>query len=282
MRNLIDFLFGHVHWLVFIALEVVSFMLLFSSGGYQSSVYLTTANTFVGKIYEHTNNVVSFLNLHEVNQSLEAENVVLRKRIAELEENLHQNVSDSSDLATLKLPEYEFVGARVVKATLHRPNNLITINKGKDDGVRPEMGVVCSKGVVGVVYIVSDHYSVLLPLLNLSSKTSCRINGSEYFGTMEWRRGAVDEAFVTGIPRHAKVSEGDIIETNGYSDIFPPGIPIGKVCDIESSVDGMSYILKIKLFTDFSNLQNVSIITNYSNSERRGLEEKAESLTTDD
>ncbi|MBQ8737108.1 MAG: hypothetical protein IJY78_04700 [Bacteroidaceae bacterium] len=64
MRNLIDFLFGHVHWLVFIALEVVSFMLLFSSGGYQGSVYLTTANTFVGKIYEHTNNVVSFLNLH--------------------------------------------------------------------------------------------------------------------------------------------------------------------------------------------------------------------------
>lgn len=279
MRNLIDFLIGHVHWLVFFALEVVSFTLLFSSGGYQGSVYFTTANNVVGKVYEYTNEMVSFFSLHEVNQSLEAENVNLRQRIAALEDAMHQQGADSTKIELLRLPEYQFVGARVVKATLHRANNLITINKGKADGVRPEMGVVCTKGVVGVVYLVSDHYSVVLPLLNLKSKTSCRIKGSVHFGTMEWQRGAVDEAFVTGIPRHAKVSVGDIVETNGYSDIFPPGIPIGKICNIESSVDGMSYLLKVKLFTDFNSLQNVSIITNYAHSERRIIEAKADSMT---
>lgn len=280
MSSLIDFLRKYLYWLVFLVLETVSLVALFHAGGYQESAYLTTANAVVGGVYSFTSSVASYLDLQTVNRQLEADNEELRKRLDALERKLRDMGTDSADICRIVQPEYEFVSAHVVNATLHRNNNLITIDKGEADGIRPEMGVVCSRGVVGVVYLTTAHYSVVIPLLNLSSKVSCRLRGSEHFGTMQWRRGAVDVSYVAGVPRHAKVKRGEIVETNGFSDIFPQGIPIGRVADFGDSADGMSYMLRVHLFTDFKTLRNVSVITNYSNPERRELECKADSLMT--
>ncbi len=278
MRNLIDFLRKYLYWFVFVLLETVSLVTLFNAGGYQECTYLTTANTVVGTIYSFTSSVTSYLDLQTVNRQLEADNEELRKRVNGLERKLREMSSDSMVVGNISLPDYEFVSAHVVNSTLHRNNNLITIDKGEADGIRPEMGVVCSRGVVGVVFLTSQHYSVVIPLLNISSKVSCRLRGSEHFGTMQWRRGAVDVSYVAGIPRHAKVRRGEIVETNGFSDIFPSGIPIGRVIDFGDSADGMSYMLRVYLFADFKTLRNVSVITNYSKPERRELEGRADSL----
>ncbi|MCM1311702.1 MAG: rod shape-determining protein MreC [Bacteroides sp.] len=278
MRNLIDFLRKYLYWFVFLVLETVSLVTLFHAGGYQESAWLTTANTVVGSVYSFTSSITSYLDLQTVNRQLEADNEELRKRLDVLERRLQD--TDTVVLNKILPPEYEFVGAHVVNSTLHRNNNLITIDKGEADGIRPEMGVVCSRGVVGVVYLTSDHYSVVIPLLNTSSKVSCRLRGSEHFGTMQWQRGAVDISYVAGVPRHAKVKRGEVVETNGFSDIFPPGVPIGRVTDFGDSADGMSYRLRVHLFADFKTLRNVSVITNYSKPERRELEYKADSLMT--
>ena len=178
--------------------------------------------------------------------------------------------------------KYHTIPAQVVNSTLHKANNLITINKGEADGIRPEMGVICSQGIVGIVYMTSLHYSIVMPLLNVNSKVSCRLRNSEYFGSLIWQRGYADIAYATSIPRHAKVKKNDIVETNGYSDVFPAGLPIGMVLGIDDSADGMSYLLKVKLFANFPTLRNVSVITNYRSSERRLLEEQAEDITKQD
>ncbi len=280
MRNLIDSLRKYLYWFVFLVLETISLVALFHAGGYQESAYLTTANTVVGSVYSFTSSITSYLDLQSVNRQLEADNEELRKKLNALEHKLQDMDTDSVAVSNILLPEYEFVGAHVVNATLHRNNNLITIDKGEADGIQPEMGVICSQGVVGVVYLTSRHYSVVIPLLNLTSKVSCRLRGSEHFGTMQWRRGAVDVSYVAGVPRHAKVKRGEIVETNGFSDIFPPGIPIGHVADFGDSADGMSYMLRVHLFTDFKTLRNVSVITNYSKPERKELEHRADSLMT--
>jgi rod shape-determining protein MreC len=171
--------------------------------------------------------------------------------------------------------KYDLVHAQVINGTLHKSNNLLTINKGEADGIRPEMGVVCSQGVVGIVYMTSEHYSIVMPILHVNSKISCRLRNSEYFGSLIWQRGYADIAYVTSIPRHAEVAPKDIVETNGFSDIFPPGLPIGMVHRINDSTDGISYMLRVKLFTNFTTLRNVSVITNYQSAERRQLEETA-------
>lgn len=280
MRNLVDFLLRYKHWLLFIALEVFSFIIFFRFNGYQGSVYFTTANDVVGGIYSFTSKVTSYINLQTVNEGLEADNVRLHDRIGQLEEQLSKMNADSMKIANLS-DKYNLVHAQIVNSSLHRDNNMITIDKGEADGIHPEMAVVCSSGIVGITYLTSAHYSIVIPLLNTKSRISCRLRNTNYFGTLQWQRGAVNISYVTGVPRHAKVKEGEVVETNGYSDIFPPGIPIGQVTKITDSTDGMAYKLRVVLYTNFSTLRNVSVITNYTKPERKNLEQLADSLTQD-
>lgn len=279
MRALIDFLVNGKHWFLFILLEVVSLVLLFSWNGYQRSVYFTTANDVVGSAYNVISSVTSYMNLGSDNKLLEEKNQQLYREISQLRKQIAEAKLDSVHPHGLPT-RYNIVNAQVVNTTVHKSNNLITIDKGEADGIRPEMGVVSSQGVVGVVYMTSKHYSIVLPLLNVHSKVSCRLRKSDYFGTLTWHRGTPLCTYATGIPRHAKVKRGNIVETNGFSDIFPPGLPIGAVAKVGDSSDGMSYMLTVKLFTDFSTLRNVSVITDYTHAERRVLEEKADSLNT--
>lgn len=280
MKNLIDFFVNYKHWFVFALLEVISLVMLFSYNGYQKSVYFTTANGIVGNAYSAISSVSSYLDLKDVNSKLEIENEELRKQLIGMEQKLAEMGVDSLQIKDLSA-QYNMVNALVVSNSIHRSTNLITINKGEADGIRPEMGVVCSSGVVGIVYMTSAHYSIVIPLISIHSHISCRVKGSEYFGTLTWKRGSSVIAYASGFPLHAKFKKGEFIETNGYSDIFPPGIPIGKIMQIMHSEDGMSFMFKVQLCASFSNLRTVSVITNYIAPERKILEQTADSLNID-
>lgn len=277
MRNLLDFIIRRSHWFVFLILEAFSLVMLFRFNNYQGSVYFTSANYVVGSIMKLSSDIASYLDLQTVNEGLNRDNVRLRDRVARLEAQLDSLSADTTRMHSAGTG-LKYVDAKVVGATLHKNNNLMTIDKGRADGVGPEMGVVCSSGVVGIVYMSSDHYSIVVPLLNVKSSVSCRVKNTRYFGSLSWERGAVNIAYVTDVPRHAGVKRGEIVETSGYSAVFPVGIPIGQVLNVQDASDGQAYRLRIKLFTDFATLQNVSVITNYRNSEREALEHKADSL----
>ena len=140
------------------------------------------------------------------------------------------------------------------------------------------MGVICSSGAVGIVYLTSAHYSIVMPLINVKSKISCSLKHHNAFGTMEWKFGDIRSAYMTGIPLHIPIDKDEIVETNGFSDIFPSGIPIGTVESTEQSTDGLAYTIKIRLAVDFASVRNVSVITNYNHAEKTRLEFQADSL----
>jgi rod shape-determining protein MreC len=169
----------------------------------------------------------------------------------------------------------------VVANTIDKRNNLITIDRGESDGVERDMGVACGNGVVGVVYLTSAHYAVVIPVLNVtSSRISCAIRGRGYFGYLQWYGGDPSVAYVEDIPRHARFKRGDWIETSGYSAIFPPGILVGKIEKIYNSTDGLSYRLKVRLSTDFACLRDVAVISDKTIGERlRLLEQVKDSIT---
>ena len=278
MGNLLEFLIRYKYWLVFLLLEAVSLVFIFRFNSYQGSVYLTSANAVSGTYYSAVSEMASYLDLKGVNRQLSSDNVRLLQRVSQLEGVLDSLAVDSLSYDGVE-GKYNLVDAEVVNATLHRGSNLITINKGEADGVRPEMGVISSAGVVGIVVLTSNHYSIVMPLININSHVSCRLRDSEYFGTMQWEHGDAAVSYVTDIPRHADVKCGEVVETNGFSDIFPAGLPIGEVLDFKNSTDGLDYLLRVKLFVDFSTLRDVSVITDYVNEERKQLELAAESLT---
>ena len=149
---------------------------------------------------------------------------------------------------------------------------MLTIDKGRKDGVKVDMGVACGNGVVGIVYLVGEHYSVVIPALNsTSSRISCAIRGRDYFGYLHWAGGDASRAYVEDIPRHAQFRRGEWVVTSGYSSIFPPGVMVGQIEKVFNSPDGLSYRLQLKLATDFGNLRDVFVINDESVEEQSRL-----------
>lgn len=263
MRKLLDFLSKYNYWLVFILLEAISLCALFRFNGYQGSVWFTSANTVSGKVMEWQSNILAYLALGDNNRALTERNVVLEHRIAELEHQLKKLDTEHSyteQRTDSLLRSYQLLPATVVNNSVLLQDNYITINRGEADGVRPEMGVVCGTGVVGIIYLTAPHYSIVIPVLNSKSNISCRLRKSGYFGYLNWDGGNPLYAWMNDIPRYAKINTRDVIETSGFSSVFPEGLFIGKVNQVRNSKDGLSYRIKVHLGTDFARLRDVSVI----------------------
>ena len=254
MRNLLNFLLKYNHWFLFVLLEVISLTLLFRFNNYQGSAFFTSANYLAGIVYEASSQVTRYFGLTEVNKDLTTRNVELEIEVERLSQALEQYTQDTTGVANLRkeaLKDYVLYDARVVNNSITHPNNFITIDKGEADGIRPEMGVVCGNGVVGIVYLTGKHHAIVLPVLNSKSSISCKIKRTSYFGFLKWEGGSSQYAYVKDMPRHSEFSLGDTIVTSGHSAVFPAGIPVGTVDDMEDSHDGLSYLLKVKLAHSF-------------------------------
>ncbi len=271
MHNLVEFLAKYNHWFLFILLEVISMVLLFQFNNYQGSVWFTSANAVVGKVYEADAQVKSYFGLSALNADLTQRNLKLEQQVRYLQEALLDKNTDSLTMVNGQmqyLSQFGLIPAKVISSSVDRLDNLITIDKGSDDGVRKDMGVACGNGVVGVVYLVSAHYSIVIPVLNSQSNISCTIQRRGYFGYLRWKGGASDVAYVEDIPRHAHFRKHDKIVTSGYSSIFPPGVMVGEIVQVYNSKDGLSYRLKVKLSVDFGNLRDVCVINDKAMEER--------------
>lgn len=152
----------------------------------------------------------------------------------------------------------------------------MTIDKGRADGVEVDMGVACGNGVVGIVYLVGEHYSVVIPVLNASSsRISCTIRDRGYFGYLRWYGGDPSVAYIEDVPRHAKFRLGEWVVTSGFSSIFPSGVMVGRIEQAYNSSDGLSYKLKVQLSTDFSCVRDVFVISDKGIAERAAIMQAA-------
>ena len=279
MRNLLDFLYKYHHWLVFVLLEVVSVVLLFQYNSYQGSVWFSSANAMAGKVYELESTMTSYIGMRELNEQLTLRNMYQERQLDQLRRLYADATKETTDMQRKELEflsHYQLIPAKVVENSIHKLENLITIDKGRKDGVEPDMGVACGNGIVGVVYLVSDHYSVVISALNAaSSRISCSIRNRGYFGYLHWYGGDPSVAYVEDVPRHAKFKLGEWMETSGFSSIFPSGVLVGKIEQAYNSSDGLSYKLKVRLSTDFGNLRDVVVISDKSIAERAALMQAA-------
>ena len=279
MRNLLEFLQNHFHWVLFVVLEAMSGILLFQYNSYQNSVWFMSANWATGKVYEWSSWMESFFSMSTNNEDLTLRNFYLERQVNQLR-RLYQEATTKKDPKEVeeleKLQQYKLIPAKVITNELHLANNLITIDKGEQDGVEVGMGVACGQGVVGVVYLTSAHYSIIIPVLNMkSSRISCAIRNRGYFGVLRWDGRDAGIAYVEDIPRHARFNKGEWVETNGFSTIFPPGVLVGQIKQVYNSRDGLSYRLQVRLSTDFGNLRDVVVISDKTIAERMRLMQAA-------
>ena len=219
------------------------------------------------------------MTLGERNRELMRRNIVLEQRVEKLTGMLARATHDSTYTERRQdelLSGFGLVEAEVVNGSWSRRDNYLTINKGEADGVRPEMGVVCGTGVVGIVYLTSPHYAIVMPLLNGKSNLSCRLRGTGYAGYLQWDGRHPLYASLADIPRHARLEQGMTVETSGFSAVFPAGLFVGRVKKIENSEDGLSYRLQVNLGTDFARLREVCVLTSPNRVEIDSLQRQVE------
>ncbi|HBC29184.1 MAG TPA: rod shape-determining protein MreC [Prevotellaceae bacterium] len=263
MGELAHRILRHIHWGVFLLLEVFSGWLLFRFNTYHGSVWFTQANSVAAMVMEQEEKLLSYMHLARQNEYLTRQNVVLQYNMsvmrAELDSLRHKPSFTEQEEAKVT-SGMRLIPAKVVANSINRKDNYLTINAGRDKGVSPEMGVVSGTGVVGIVSRVTDHYALVMSVLNSQSNISCRLRGTGHFGYLKWNGGNPLHACMDDVPRHAQVRKGDIVETSGFSNVFPPGLFVGRVAQVNNSPDGMAYRLDVQMSTDLSCLRDVCVV----------------------
>lgn len=274
MHDFVERITAYIHWAIFLLLEVLSGLLLFKYNSYQGSIWFTQANTATAYVHEWEAKAFAYLRMPAENAELVQRNILLQHETDSLRHLLADALKDSS--ATEKkqntlLQDIKLIPAHIVDNSVRNRDNLLVINAGSNAGVEPEMGVVSGTGVVGIVSAVTPHYSLVISILNSHSSISCRLRRTDYFGYLKWKGGNTLRAYMEDVPRHAHIKVGDIVETSGFSNVFPAGIFLGKVAKIKNSSDGLAYELEILLGTDMSNLRHVNVISNLNKKELDSL-----------
>ncbi len=269
MPNIIDFLIRFKNTLLFFFLLIIALSLVFQTHAYQKSKFISSANGVSGGLYSVANNIDEYLHLKKANKRLMEENQMLRERLY----NVASSAGDSTFVDTTHYPtHYTVYEARVVANHYAKLDNYLLINKGRKEGIKAELGVITSKGIVGVIEKASTNYARVISILNTNLSVSAQLKRSNHFGTLKWDGGNPNIMELIDVPSYAVVKKGDTVMTDGRSLIFPKGIPIGTVKDF-TLVEGQSYYrITVKLFNDMTSIGNVYVIKNNARPEIESLE----------
>ena len=262
---------------VFLLLELVCFSLIVRNNNYHRGSFLNSSNQLVGNIYEFNNGITEYFKLRSINDELAVENSILRSLLKDSKYTSSTRVYEKTD--TVIRQRYTYVAAKVVNSTTERRNNYLTINRGILQGVEPEMAVISSNGIVGIVKDVSKSYASVISVLHKNSSISAKLSDSGYIGSLVWDGRDPQVVQLMDIPNHVQIEEGMAIETSGYSAMFPSGIGIGKVKSFEIKEGDNFYSINVTMNTDMSAVSMVYVVNNLMRSEQVQLENQTQ---TDD
>ena len=273
MDRLLRFFYEYRAFFTFLLFELICAWLIVQNNQYQSASFFNSSNRLAVSIIGFSNGVREYFSLRDINKELATENAVLRTKLEQRNQSLYLlDVREIKDPAIIN--RFEFVSAKVVNNTTSLFKNFITINKGKDAGIEPGMAAISAHGAVGKVKSVSDHYAVLISLLNIDEHVSSVIKRTQNFGTVQWDGGDARFANLLYIPRHVKPIVGDTVVTSGYNAVFPQGVLVGIIREVKLKEEAPFYDLKIELAQDFTKLSFVEIVKSNLKVEKDSLELK--------
>ena len=275
MHELITFFARNSKWFVFAVYVVLSIMLLAGGDPYHRHIYLTSANSVTASVYDFSNNATGYFNLRERTADLHRRNAELQSEVLALRQQLEvmaEKTATDTMVVDSGMQPFSFIVANVINNSIARPFNYITLNKGSLDGVKPEMGVIDASGVVGIVSVVGPRSSRVISLLNPHFRLSCKLKGTDNFGSLVWDGRDPEVALLEELPRHTVSHAGDTVVTSGYSSVFPPGLPVGLVMDEAGNDHGDFFTLKVRLLSDFAALNNVQVVVSDMSAEVKSLE----------
>jgi rod shape-determining protein MreC len=270
MQQIFNFIFKNSNRLLFLLLLLVSLVLTIQSHSFHRSKVISSANFLSGGVYERINRISEYLNLQTQNEILATENASLK--------SLLFNIKDSTlvpKIDSIKgVDKVNIIVSKVIHNSYNVYENYITINSGDKAGVKPDMGVINSAGIVGIVDKTSENYATIVSILNRKSQINAKIKKTNHFGSLIWDGKSTGFVQLIDVPRLAAIRKGDTIVTGGQSVIFPENINIGTIDKIYIDNQTNYYTLNVKLFNDMTNLGHVYIIKSKNREEIINLEKQ--------
>lgn len=283
MDKLLEFLQKHRHWFVFLILETIALVTYLSGSLYSRSLGWYATNAVFGRVNELMTEGWSYVGLRPRNEELLRENARLRTAYTLLARQMqdaeaHGLLPRLHATDSLPIDPSAVIIARVINRVTHTSEVYYTINKGRRDGIETDMGVMSASGVVGAVMAVSDHYALVIPVLNPKIRLACTLLGQEVSGTLTASSSPnANEAILSNVPPHAHPKIGDTITTSGYSYLFPEGMMVGTIADsVPARLKGSAGTFAnypVHLSTDFQGLRYVYVIREKPTHEVRALED---------
>ncbi|MDP1727618.1 MAG: rod shape-determining protein MreC [Bacteroidota bacterium] len=270
MRNLIFFLYKYYTFILFFSLELFSFIILYQYNNYQRASFLNYTGSVASGFYQTINNTTNYFSLRNINDSLMAENARLRAQM--INAYYQSGFAQTSINDTVYKQQYSYISANVVNNSVTKRNNYITIDKGSLAGIKSDMGVIGSNGVVGIVTSVSAHYATIRSALNSNTKISCMLKKNNAFGSLEWNGDDPKFSSLKYVNKHVPITGNDEVVTSNYSTLFPEGIPVGKIYSHTLDAGDNFHLIKVELYTNFAMLKNVYVIRNIFKEEQQSLE----------
>jgi len=264
MRNLFVFLWKYHFFVLFLVLEAVSLFFLFNSYSYHRSLKYSVVNDISGNMFSAFSSISAYFSLKKDNEILAEENVRLRNLI-----NLSFDSADSN--YTYKDSIYQFISAKIVSTSVNKPNNFMLIDKGEQDGIEKEMGVISSNGIAGIVIGTSDNYSIVMSMLHQNTRISGRLKKGDQLVNLIWQGNDYKYSDVIDIPSHILLQKGDTVITSGNSLIFPEGILVGTIVEQEQNESEELSRARLKFFTDFNSLRYVYVVKNIKKEQQINL-----------
>lgn len=251
---------------VFIVLEIAAFSMMRSTRGVQDRWICRASNRTAGLLWGTSNDIAHYFALKKENERLIQENFRLHTRIEELAWEKARKDFEEECNGLVGFANFRFTSARVVKMSRNTQHNYIVLDKGREDGIVPNSGIISSDGVIGVVGAVGKHYCYGITLLNSGLSVSARLGENGAVGPLSWNGWDTEIANLSEIPLHIDIPEGEVVYTSGFSAIYPPDMPLGRVIGTRKT-DGTSQTATVELFQDFKTLRNVIIVTNLAKEE---------------
>jgi len=281
MRNIFLFIRRYLNFLFFLLLQIIALSMLFRYNKFHEAAFMNVAKEVTGGIYDRVNNTEYYFHLKRTNDSLVNENERLRNLLSTNFEN-----PDTTSVIVKDTVPYDTLGhfrrflwrqAKVSNNSTSTQNNFVTIHRGENQGVRKDMGVVGSNGVVGIVVNTSANYATVMSLLHRNTKISASLKKSGETGTVEWNGDSPLFLTLGKIPKSAKIQKGDTVMTSAYAIEFPPSV-IGTVYDIVEDPSTNFYTLILRPATNFYSLQYVYVVENLQAQEQKTLEEATKKI----
>jgi rod shape-determining protein MreC len=272
MNRILEVLKRYFHLIVFAILTLFSILLIFNFNSYHKSVLFNSSNDFSGSIYNIRSAITEYIGLSQRNKLLQNENKILRRQVLGNFDSYTDSIYRIND--TIFNVEYEYIDAQVVKNSINKEANYLTVNRGKKHGIKPGMGVISPKGIVGIVKSSSQNFSLVISCLNTKEfGVASLIKELELNdGVLKWDAKDPEFLILEGVNKFEKIEKGMEVVTSMYSRKFPANTPIGTIEDVEMPQNGSFYELTLKLSTDFKRLNEVYIVKDIFQNELDSLE----------